>query len=160
MRSCATSASCPEPRLETRRHPVACVPVTRPLASRGRSPARRERRTSDVAERCHGVRARRRVASPSNALCVLPQPVPPRPGLAGALALGALRAADRGAAQASPQSPLRDGGEPRGCEGVGRRTPQRAGTGLLAAGRAGSPMGHLVRRSWCFYLRCSFSLKT
>lgn len=56
------------------------------------------------------------------------QPVPACPRLAAAVTLGALRAEDRGAAQVPPQSPLRDGGQPGGREGVGGRTPQRAGT--------------------------------
>lgn len=56
------------------------------------------------------------------------QPDPARSGLAAAVALGTLRAEDRGAAEVPPPSPLRDGGQPGGREGVGRRTPQRAGT--------------------------------
>lgn len=65
---------------------------------------------------------------PAANLCFLFQPVPARPRLAAAVALGPLRAADRGAAQVPPQSPLRDGGQPGRREGVGRGTPQRAGT--------------------------------
>lgn len=66
------------------------------------------------------------------------QPDPARAGLAAAVALGALRAEDRGAAEVPPPSPLRDGGQPGGCEGVGRRTPQRAGT-AAAGGLGGTP---------------------
>ena len=60
-------------------------------------------------------------------LCVPFQPVSPCPRLAAAVTLRTVRAEDRGAAQVPPQSALRDGGEPGGREGVGRRTPQRAG---------------------------------
>lgn len=74
-----------------------------------------------------------------NALCVPFQPVTPGPRLAAAVALGTLRAEDRGAAQAPPQSPLRDGGEPGGREGIGWRTPQRAGTGVFPWGTRPSP---------------------
>lgn len=66
------------------------------------------------------------------------QPDPARAGLAAAVALGALRAEDRGAAEVPPPSPLRDGGQPGGREGVGRRTPQRAGT-AAAGGLGGTP---------------------
>ena len=38
-----------------------------------------------------------------------------------------LRAADRGAAQATPPSALRDGGQPRGCQGPDGRPPCRSG---------------------------------
>lgn len=74
-----------------------------------------------------------------NALCVPFQPVAPGPRLAAAIALGTLRAEDRGAAQAPPQSPLRDRGEPGRREGIGRRTPQRAGTGVFPWGTRPSP---------------------
>ena len=59
------------------------------------------------------------------------QPIPAGSRLAAAVTLRTLRAEDRGAAQVPPPRPLRDGGQPRGCEGISRGPSQRAGTTLL-----------------------------
>lgn len=59
------------------------------------------------------------------------QPIPAGSRLAAAVTLRTLRAEDRGAAQVPPPRPLRDGGQPRGREGISRGSPQRAGTALL-----------------------------
>lgn len=89
----------------------------------------------------------------ANSPCVPLQPVSPCPGLAAAVTLRTLRAEDRGAAQVPPQSSLRDRGEPRGCEGIGRRTPQRAGTICSESQACPRCRGSC----WCWFGPCSSS---
>lgn len=56
--------------------------------------------------------------------------LPPSAGVAALPPVRRLRAADRGAAQATPPSALRDGGQPRGCQGPDGRPPCRSGMDL------------------------------
>lgn len=53
--------------------------------------------------------------------------LPPSARVAALPPVRRLRAADRGAAQATPPSALRDGGQPRGCQGPDGRPPCRSG---------------------------------